>query len=189
MADGVTPAVRPATPDDIPAVAALYGREVTGGTASFELEPPSVSEMTARFTAVTAKGLPWLVAEIDGAFAGYAYLSPFRPRAAYRYGVEVSVYVEEAARGKGVARDLVTALIQRARDLGLRHVIAAISQSATSEASIALHRSLGFDEAGLYRQVGWKHDRWLDVTLLQLDLAPDGGPPSSPGLDLGGGLA
>jgi len=181
--------IRPATPADMAAVAALYGREVTGGTASFELEPPSVAEMTTRFDAVRGKNLPWLLAEIDGAFAGYAYLSPFRPRAAYRYGVEVSVYVEEAARGRGVARALITALIAAAREMGLRHVIAAISQSATSDASIALHRSLGFAEVGVWRQVGWKHDRWLDVTLMQLDLSPDGDPPVSEGLRLGGGLA
>jgi phosphinothricin acetyltransferase len=171
------------------AVAGLYGREVTGGTASFELEPPTPAEMTARLLAVLDKGLRWLVAEIDGAFAGYAYLSPFRPRAAYRYGVEVSVYVEEATRGRGVARALMTALIDAAREMGLRHVIAAISQSATSDASIALHRSLGFGTAGVYRQVGWKHDRWLDVTLMQLDLSPDGAPPTREGLRLGGGLA
>ena len=181
--------IRLATPADMIAVAALYGREVTGGTASFELEPPSVAEMTSRFDAVRDKGLPWLIAEVDGAFAGYAYLSPFRPRAAYRYGVEVSVYVQEAARGRGVARALMTALIEGARAMGLRHVIAAISQSATSDASIALHRSMGFETAGVYAQVGWKHDRWLDVTLMQLDLSPDGAPPVSEGLRLGGGLA
>lgn len=189
MADGVTASVRPATPADMAAVAALYGREVTGGTASFELEPPSVAEMTARFDAVQDKDLPWLVAEVGGAFAGYAYLSPFRPRAAYRYGVEVSVYVEEAARGRGVARALMIALIEAARAKGLRHVIAAISQSATSDASVALHRAMGFGTAGVYRQVGWKHDRWLDVTLMQLDLSPDGAPPTGEGLKLGGGLA
>jgi L-amino acid N-acyltransferase YncA len=185
----VISSIRPATAADMAAVAALYGREVMGGTASFELEPPSIAEMTARFDAVRDKDLPWLVAEVDGAFAGYAYLSPFRPRAAYRYGVEVSVYMEEAARGRGVARALMTALIDAARARGLRHVIAAISQSATSDASIALHRSLGFGIAGVYRQVGWKHDRWLDVTLMQLDLSPDGGPPTTEGLRLGGGLA
>jgi len=186
---GLIPTIRPATVADMAAVAALYGREVTGGTASFELEPPSVAEMTARFDAVRDRDLPWLIAEIGGAFAGYAYLSPFRPRAAYRYGVEVSVYVEEAARGRGVARALMTVLIEAARAKGLRHVIAAISQSATSDASIALHRSLGFDNAGVYREVGWKHDRWLDVTLMQLDLSPDGAPPTGEGLRLGGGLA
>ena len=84
---------------------------------------------------------------------------------------------------------LLEALIDRVQALGLRHVIGAISDSDTSAASIALHRSLGFREAGVYRQVGWKFDRWLDVTLMQLDLAPAGGPPDTPGLDLTGGLA
>lgn len=182
-------ALRAAEARDLSAITTLYGREVSGGTASFELVPPTRGDMADRLTAVQARNLPWLVAEIGDEFAGYAYLSPFRPRAAYRYGVEVSVYVEEAARGRGVARALMTALVQSARELGLRHVIAAISQSATSDASIRLHRSLGFEQAGVYRQVGWKFDQWLDVTLMQLDLAPDGGPPSAPGLDLSGGLA
>ena len=181
--------IRDATPDDLPAIAALYGREVLNGTATFELEPPGRDEMGRRFAAVTRHGLPWLVAEGDGAFAGYAYASPFRPRPAYRYGVEGSIYVEEAARGHGVGRALLEALIERVRSMGLRHVIGAISDSETSAASIALHRALGFRDAGVYRQVGWKFDRWLDVTLMQLDLAPDGGAPETPGLDLAGGLA
>jgi phosphinothricin acetyltransferase len=181
--------IRAAVPGDLPAITALYGREVLGGTVTFELEPPSLMEMTARFEAVAAKGLPWLVAEVDGGFAGYAYASPFRPRPAYRYGVEVSIYVEEAARGRGVATALLTALIERVRTMGLRHLIAAISDSATSAASIALHERMGFKAAGRYAQVGWKFDRWLDVHLMQLDLDPVGGPPVSPGLQLGGGLA
>lgn len=180
--------IRDAEPADLPAIAALYGREVLGGTATFELEAPSLDEMAKRFEAVRRHDLPWLVAEVDGAFAGYAYLSPFRPRPAYRYGVEASIYVEDGARGRGVGRTLLTALIDQARALGLRHVIGAISDSATSDASIRLHRSLGFREVGVYRQVGWKFDRWLDVTLMQLDLAPKGEPPTVLGLDLAGGL-
>lgn len=183
------PVLRDATPADLPEIAGLYGRECLTGTATFELVPPSLAEMTARFQAVARHDLPWLVAEVDGRFAGYAYLSPFRPRPAYRYGVEGSIYVHEDARGHGVGRALLSALINRARARGLRHVIAAISDSASSAASIALHRALGFADAGVYRQVGWKFDRWLDVTLMQLDLAPDGAPPAGPGLDLGGGLA
>lgn len=185
----MTTTARDATDADLPAITALYGREVLNGTATFELEPPSLNEMTARFAAVRAKGLPWLAAEIDGAFAGYAYASPFRPRPAYRYGVEGSIYVEEMARGHGVGRLLLSTLIGRVRAMGLRHIIGAISESATSEASIRLHHTLGFREAGVYRQVGWKSDRWLDVTLMQLDLDPEGAPPTAPGLDLGGGLA
>ncbi len=181
--------IRDAAGGDLPAMTALYGREVLGGTATFELEPPSLAEMTLRFQAVRDKGLPWLVAEVDGVFMGYAYASPFRPRPAYRYGVEVSIYVEEAARGRGVARALLTELIERVRALGLRHLIAAISDSTTSDASVALHERMGFKPAGRYAQVGWKHDRWLDVVLMQLDLDPDGKPPTAPGLQLGGGLA
>lgn len=185
----MTPLLRKADESDLPAITALYGREVEGGTATFETTPPSLEEMAGRFAAVKRHGLPWLVAEIDGRFAGYAYASPFRPRPAYRYGVEGSIYVEEAARGHGVGRALLAALIDQARGMGLRHLIGAISDSDTSAASIALHRSLGFREAGVYREVGWKFERWLDVTLMQLDMDPDGGPPQAPGLDLTGGLA
>lgn len=181
--------IRDAAPADLPLVGALYGREVLTGTATFELDPPTPEEMARRFAAVRRHDLPWLVAELDGAFAGYAYASPFRPRPAYRYGVEGSIYVEEAARGHGVGRALLESLVERVRAMGLRHVIGAISDSDTSAPSIALHRSLGFREAGVYRQVGWKFDRWLDVTLMQLDLSPEGGPPAAPGLDLTGGLA
>ena len=96
--------------------------------------------------------------------------------------------MDEQARRRGVGRALLEALVTRTRGRGLRHLIGAISDSDTSAASIALHRALGFQDAGVYRQVGWKFGRWLDVTLMQLDLDPDGGPPASPGLDLGGGL-
>lgn len=177
--------IRDATPQDLPAITALYGREVLGGTATFELEAPSLEVMTARFESVQTHGLPWLVAETGSGFAGYAYASPFRPRPAYRYGVEGSIYVEESARGQGVGRALLSALVDRVRARGLRHVIAAISESATSEASIALHERQGFRRAGHYARVGWKHGRWLDVHLLQLDLHPGDTPPATAGLELG----
>ena len=180
----MNPDLRDAVEGDLPAITALYAREVVGGTATFETTPPSLDEMAQRFAAVQRHALPWLVAGIDGRFAGYAYVSPFRPRPAYRYGVEVSVYVEDHTRRRGVGRALLEALIDRTRDRGLRHLIGAISDSDTSAASIALHRALGFRDAGVYRQVGWKFGRWLDVTLMQLDLDPQGAPPASPGLDL-----
>jgi L-amino acid N-acyltransferase YncA len=170
--------------DDLPAITALYGREVAEGTATFELIAPTQEEMARRLAGVRSHGLPWLVAELDGTFAGYAYASPFRPRPAYRYGVEGSVYVAPEAQGQGVGRSLLEALVARIRAMGLRHVIGAISDSASRDASIGLHRSLGFVQVGVYRQVGWKFDQWLDVTLMQLDLTPDAGPPSSTGLDL-----
>ena len=181
--------IREAITSDLTAITALYGREVLTGTATFELDPPSLAEMTARFEAVRARGLPWLVSEVDGAFAGYACASPFRPRPAYRYGVEGSIYVEADARGRGVGRASLTALVDRVRAMGLRHVIGAISDSATSEASIALHERLGFRRVGTYAQVGWKFDRWIDVHLMQLDLTPDGAPPTAAGLDLRGAMA
>jgi L-amino acid N-acyltransferase YncA len=176
--------LRDAVEGDLPAIAALYGREVEGGTASFETTAPSAEEMAQRFAAVRGHDLPWLVAELDGRFAGYAYASPFRPRPAYRYGVEISIYIEDHARRRGVGRALLSGLIDRCRARGLRHMIAAISDSATSAASAALHRALGFEDAGVYRQVGWKFDQWLNVTLMQLDLDPRGGPPTTPGLAL-----
>ena len=99
----MTCTIRDATTPDLARVTALYGREAQNGTATFELEPPSLEAMTKRFDAVKQHDLPWLVAEVDGVFAGYAYASPFRPRPAYRYGVEGSIYVEEAARGESGA--------------------------------------------------------------------------------------
>ncbi len=174
---------------DLPAITALYAHEVEGGTATFETTPPDIDEMTRRLAAVKRFALPWLVAEVGGGFAGYAYASPFRPRPAYRYGVEVSIYVGDGARCRGVGRALLEALIAETRAMKLRHLISAISDSDTSAASVALHAALGFRHAGVYRQVGWKFERWLDVTLMQLDLNPDGDPPQGPGLDLAVGLA
>ena len=177
--------IRDAIPADLPAITALYGHEVLGGTATFEETPPSQGEMAERLEAVRARGLPWVAAEVDGVFAGYAYLSPFRNRNAYRYTVENSVYVAESARGRGVGRALLSAMVEQAREMGLRHVMGVISDGATSEASIALHRRLGFEPAGTWRHAGWKFDRWIDVHVLQLDLDPAAGPPTAPGVDLG----
>lgn len=175
--------IRDATPDDLAGVAAIYAHEVLHGVSTFELTPPSVEEMAARLAAVRSHGLPWLVAGDETGLLGYAYATPFRPRPAYRYACEDSVYVAERARGRGVGRVLLREVIDRARALGLRHVIGAISSGADSP-SVSLHRSLGFREVGTYRQVGWKFDRWLDVTLMQLDLDPEAGPPRCEGLKL-----
>ena len=176
--------IRDAGPGDIAAITALYAHEVLTATATFELDPPSAAEMAGRLDAVTARGLPWLVAEVDGVFAGYAYLSPFRLRPAYRYVVEGSIYVDQAARGRGVGSALLGAVIEKGRAIGLRHVVGVIGESMTSQASIALHARLGFTPAGTWRQVGWKFDRWLDVHVMQLDLDPSALPPTSPGVDL-----
>lgn len=177
------PLLRDTIPDDLPAITAIYAAEVRDGTATFELDPPDEAEMATRLAAVRAQALPWLTAEVGGRVVGYAYLSPFRLRPAYRYCVELSVYIAPDMQGRGLGRALMEALIDRARALGLRHLIGAIGDSANT-ASIALHTATGFREAGVWHQTGWKFGRWIDVVLMQLDLTPDGRPPTSEGLRL-----
>jgi L-amino acid N-acyltransferase YncA len=177
------PVLRDTVPSDLSAITAIYADEVLHGTATFELTPPDVAEMASRQAAVLALDLPWLTAELDGQVVGYAYLAPFRLRPAYRYCVELSVYLAPEARGRGIGRALMEALIARARAKGLRHLIGVIGDSANA-GSIALHKATGFREAGVWRETGWKFERWIDVVLMQLDLTPDGRPPESEGLRL-----
>ncbi len=179
----MTALLRDTVAADLPAITAIYADEVLHGTATFELVPPDEADMASRLAGVRALDLPWLTAELDGAVVGYAYLSPFRLRPAYRYCVELSVYLAPAARGRGIGRALMQALIARARAMRLRHLIGAIGDSATT-ASIALHTAAGFREAGVWRETGWKFERWIDVILMQLDLTPDGRPPEGEGLRL-----
>ena len=176
--------IRDATPADMAGVAAIYAREVLEGTATFEEVPPTVEAMMERLAGVRRRGLPWLVAEVDGRLAAYGYASPFRPRAAYRYAVESSIYVDPAFHGQGLGRALMERIIDQCRAMGLRQMIAAVSNTE-SRASLVLHEKLGFRPAGVYHRVGWKMGEWLDVILLQLDLDPKAGPPTGPGLDLG----
>jgi L-amino acid N-acyltransferase YncA len=175
--------VRPSAPDDLPAIAALYGWHVRHGTGSFELDPPDMAEMARRRDDVLAKGLPWIVAERrdGGGVLGYAYACPFRPRPAYRHALEDSVYVADAARGRGVGRLLLAELIARCEAAGARQMFAVIGDSANA-ASIALHRALGFEDVGTMRSAGWKFDRWLDVVILQraLGLGDATGPAARP---------
>jgi L-amino acid N-acyltransferase YncA len=170
-------AVRSCTRQDLPGVCEIYALEVREGTASFELEPPSLAEMTARFAAIEGAGLPYLVVELDGRIAGYAYASPYRPRPAYRYTVEDSVYVARFARRRGVGRALLEAVIARATARGMRQMVAIIGDSAHA-ASIALHREAGFRLVGTLENVGWKFDRWLDTMIMQRPLGD--GAASSP---------
>lgn len=177
-----SPPVRPCTRDDLPEVREIYALEVREGTASFELEPPSLAEMTARFAAIEAAGLPYLVAELEGRIAGYAYASPYRPRPAYRHTVEDSVYVARFARRQGVGRALLDAVIAGATARGKRQMVAIIGDSA-HVASIDLHARAGFRLVGTLENVGWKFGRWLDTVIMQRDLgdgasapAPDGSP-------------
>ena len=167
-------AVRDAADADMEAVAAIYAHHVLHGLATFEEVPPSVEELTARRQAVVAAGLPWLVAEADGGIAGYAYATPYRPRAAYRYAIEDSVYVENGLGGRGVGSALLGALISRCEVGPWRQMLAVIGDSG-NEGSIALHRRMGFAHVGTFVSVGFKHGRWVDTVLMQRPLGEGDG--------------
>lgn len=162
-------AVRDARDGDMEAVQAIYGHHVLHGFGSFEEEPPSLDDMKGRRAAVLAAGLPWLVAEIDGRIAGYAYAGPFRARAAYRFAVEDSVYVSPDFPRRGVGRALLSELIARCEAGPWRQMLAVIGDSG-NDGSVGLHRALGFGPAGTFASIGFKHGRWVDVVLMQRPL-------------------
>jgi phosphinothricin acetyltransferase len=164
-------AIRSATPADIPAITRIYAHSVRTGTASFELEPPDEAEMTRRMQALLDGGYPYVAAEIDGGLAGYAYAGPYRPRPAYRYSVEDSIYIDPHAQRKGVGRGLLENLIEECTRRGFRQMIAVIGDSAQTP-SIELHRALGFRMIGNIENVGYKFGRWLDSILMQRALGP-----------------
>ena len=171
--------IRNSTADDVPAIRAIYAHAVQHGVASFELEPPNEVEIAQRREAVLAGGYPHIVAEDADKVVGYAYAGPYRPRPAYRFTVENSIYVSADAQRKGVGRALLPALIVRCEAAGFRLMVAVIGDSANL-ASINLHAAFGFSHAGRLPSVGWKHDRWLDVVLMVRALgagatAPPGG--------------
>lgn len=158
--------VRPSRPEDIAAIAAIYAWNVEHGTGTFELDAPSPDDMSRRRDEVLARGLPWLVAERDGRVLGYAYANYFRPRMAYRFALEDSIYLDPDARGQGLGRLLLAELLARCEARGARQMLAVIGDSDNA-ASISLHRALGFSDVGVLRSTGWKFDRWLDVVILQ----------------------
>ena len=169
--------VRLASAADAAAIAAIYAPYVIGTIVSFEAEPPDEAEMRRRIE--SGGGLhPWLAAEADGRLAGYASASAFRPRAAYRYCVETSVYLDSAACGRGIGRTLYARLLSLLEEQGFTQAIGAIS--LPNAPSVRLHEALGFEQAGVYRQVGWKCGGWHDVGLWQRALAPATTPPSEP---------
>ena len=160
------PTIRPARLSDIPAITAIYRPAVLTGTASFELEPPDDAEMQRRMQTVMDAGFPYLVAERDGKLLGYGYLGAYRPRAAYRWSVENSIYVAPDAQRGGTGRLLLQALIDEATRRGVRQIVAVIGDSQ-SHSSIGLHTALGFSHSGVVRSVGFKHGRWLDQVIMQ----------------------
>jgi L-amino acid N-acyltransferase YncA len=167
-APGVT--IRPTTSDDLDAIAEIYAHHVSTGVATFELDAPDVPELRRRFDAVKADGLPFLTATFDGEVAGYAYCTPWKTRPAYRHTVEDSVYLAPHAVGRGIGGRLLDRILDDCARTGIREVIAVIVDT-DDEASLALHRSRGFVDAGRLRAVGFKHGRWLDTVLLQRSLA------------------
>ena len=178
--------VRPATEHDADALAAIYGDAVLHGFGTFEEVPPTPAEMDGRRRAVQERGLPYLVAEEAGAVLGFAYAGPFRTRAAYRYTLEDSVYVAPQAKGKGVGRAVLTAVIEACEHLGVRQLMAVIGDSG-NDGSIGLHTALGFERMGLGRSVGFKHGRWVDIVHMQKSLnGGDTVPPDGPGIELSG---
>jgi phosphinothricin acetyltransferase len=157
---------------DLPAITAIYGEAVRTGTASYELEPPGLEEMTRRWRELVTRGYPHIVAVRDGAVLGYAYAGPYRPRPAYRYAVEDSIYVAPAAHGQGVGRALLTELVALSERLGFRQMIAVIGGGTEHPASEGLHAALGFRRIGVIEASGFKHGRWLDTLLMQRPLGP-----------------
>jgi len=163
------PIIRPSTDADLPAITAIYRHHVLHGTGTFEIDPPSEADMATRRADVLAKGLPWIVAEKDGRVLGYAYANWFKPRPAYRFSAEDSIYVAEDARGLGLGRKLLTELTAAAEAAGVRKLLAVIGDSANA-GSIGVHRALGFTDVGVMRSVGWKFGAWRDIVLMEKSL-------------------
>ena len=169
--------VRPAMTADIAAITAIYRPAVEHGTASFELEPPDADEMRRRFDAIVSAGFPYIVAERDRRVLGYAYVSHYRTRPAYRFAVEDSVYVAADSYGRGVGNALLAELIGQSTALGFRQMIAVIGDSRQLS-SIALHRSAGFMFCGTIHSVGYKLGRWIDSVIMQLPLGEGDASPA-----------
>ena len=158
--------IRPSRDEDVAAITAIYGHHVLHGTGTFETEPPSATDMAARRADVLAKGLPYLVAEADGQVVGFAYCNWFKPRPAYRFSAEDSIYVAAGTHRKGLGRALLAELCLRAERAGVRKMLAVIGDSANT-GSIGVHSALGFTHAGVLKSCGWKFERWLDVVLME----------------------
>ncbi|ADU98963.1 phosphinothricin acetyltransferase [Alicycliphilus sp. B1] len=163
------PTIRASRDDDLAAITAIYAHHVLHGTGTFEIDPPGIQDMAARRADVLARGLPYLVAEEDGRVTGFAYCNWFKPRPAYRYSAEDSIYVADHARGRGLGRLLLDALAEHAQAAGVRKLLAVIGDSANA-GSIAVHRAAGFTEVGVMRSVGWKFGAWRDIVLMEKPL-------------------
>jgi L-amino acid N-acyltransferase YncA len=174
--------IRPAAHGDIPEISAIYAEAVLTGTATFEIEAPGEAEMARRMSALLEGGYPYFVAEGAGVVLGYGYAGRYRERIAYRNTVEDSIYLAADARGRGIGGALLAALIDRCDGSGFRQMIAVIGDSGHA-ASIRLHMSAGFVLVGTFKDVGYKHGRWLDTVLMQRTLGLGSSAP--PGAAMG----
>lgn len=171
--------IRPSHDHDIPQITAIYSHHVLHGTGTFETEPPSVADMTTRRADVLAKGLPYLVAQQDGVVVGFAYGNWFKPRPAYRYSVEDSIYLAPDLHRRGLGRALLAELLARFEAAGIRKVMAIIGDSANA-GSVGVHRALGFTQVGVVESCGWKLGAWRDIVIMQKTLgAGDTVPPAN----------
>ena len=169
--------IRPSLDADIAAITAIYSHHVLHGTGTFEIDPPSNEDMLGRRADVLSKGLPWLVAVEGEQVLGYAYCNWFKPRPAYRFSAEDSIYLSPAATGQGLGRGLLAELTAQAERAGVRKLIAVIGDSG-NVGSIGVHRAIGFQPVGVLKACGWKFGRWLDVVLMDKALGPgDGSAP------------
>ena len=170
--------IRASRENDIPAITAIYRHHVLHSTGTFEIDPPTEADMTLRRADVLGKGLPYLVAENGaGEILGYTYCNWFKPRPAYRFSAEDSIYVADSARGQGVGRQLLDALCVAAEQAGVRRLLAVIGDSANA-GSIRVHAAAGFSHAGVLRSTGWKFGQWLDIVLMDKPLG--GGDTTAP---------
>jgi phosphinothricin acetyltransferase len=171
-------AIRPAAAGDLATLREIYAWHVLNAAASFEEVPPDLAEFERRWRNIVELGLPYLVASGPQGLLGYAYAGPYRPRSAYRFTVEDSIYLDPKATGRGIGRRLLTAVIDGATGAGKRQMLAVIGDSA-NRPSVALHLGLGFTEVGTFRAVGFKFGRWIDSVLMQRALGS--GDTAKPG--------
>ena len=179
------PLIRPSRDEDLDAITRIYGHHVLHGTGTFETTPPTVADMTGRRADVLGKHLPWLVVEEQGQVLGFAYGNWFKPRPAYRYSVEDSIYLAPDAAGKGLGRALMAELLATLERGGIRKVMAVIGDSANA-GSVGVHTAAGFEHIGVVKSCGWKFGRWLDIVLMEKTLGagdtcpPDAEPSGAP---------
>src|SRR5450830_189546 len=159
------PTIRPSLASDIAQITAIYAQHVKHGTGTFEVEPPSEADMALRRDDVISKGLPYLVVAEGDQVLGYAYCNWFKPRPAYRFSAEDSIYLADEAMGQGLGRALLAELTAQAEKAGVRKLIAVIGDSA-NHGSVGVHRSAGFSMVGVLKSCGWKFDQWLDVVMM-----------------------